>query len=55
MHAIGNGSNGLPKAKFCTDYAGVVVVVEMEMYGPDLERSAPEDKQVCFMALNAAT
>ncbi|CAL8472369.1 g11912 [Coccomyxa elongata] len=45
VHAIGNGSNGLSKAKFCTYYAGLVVVVEMEMYGPDLEQSAPEDEQ----------
>lgn len=48
VHALGNSSNGLPKAKLCI-LNNDIVVVEMDMYGPNLTESPPQDEQVCFM------
>ena len=51
-YSLGTGSNGLPAAKISISES--VVVVDMHMYGPNLERCPPEDEQVRYMALLSA-
>ncbi|BDA47168.1 hypothetical protein COCOBI_10-0130 [Coccomyxa sp. Obi] len=47
VHALGNGINGLPKAKVeeVCSLQKDLVIVEMDLYGPDLAHAPPQDEQ----------